>query len=104
MAGSARTIATYMLTAAEIGRYCGATALTFNMHVCSCLWTGALADDLEMSAAERRQHERAPRAPLRADRRGGHGLRPAVLRGRRGGGRRGAVRDQGRHASTAAGG
>jgi alkylation response protein AidB-like acyl-CoA dehydrogenase len=49
---------TYMLTAAEIGRYCGSTALTLNMHVCSCLWTGALADELEMTAAERREHER----------------------------------------------
>ena len=49
---------TYMLTAAEIGRYCGSTALTLNMHVCSTLWSGALADDLEMSAAQRRQHER----------------------------------------------
>ncbi len=49
---------TYMLTAAEIGRYCGSTALTLNMHVCSCLWTGALADDLEMSQAQRREHER----------------------------------------------
>ncbi|MEE3122855.1 MAG: acyl-CoA dehydrogenase family protein, partial [SAR324 cluster bacterium] len=36
----------YMLAAAEIGRYCGTTALTFNMHVCSCLWTGELADSL----------------------------------------------------------
>jgi alkylation response protein AidB-like acyl-CoA dehydrogenase len=50
--------ATYMLTAAEIGRYCGATALTFNMHVCSCLWSGALADDLEMTPEQRRSHER----------------------------------------------
>ena len=25
----------YCLAAAEIGRYCGATALTWNMHVCS---------------------------------------------------------------------
>jgi alkylation response protein AidB-like acyl-CoA dehydrogenase len=49
---------TYMLVAAEIGRYCGSTALTFNMHVCSCLWTGALADELEMSADQRREHER----------------------------------------------
>jgi alkylation response protein AidB-like acyl-CoA dehydrogenase len=48
---------TYMLTAAEIGRFCGATALTFNMHVCSSLWTGALADDLEMSDEQRRQHD-----------------------------------------------
>ena len=37
---------TYCLAAAELGRYCGATALSWNMHVCSTLWTGALADDL----------------------------------------------------------
>ena len=36
---------TYAMVAAEIGRYCGATALTFNMHVCSTLWRGVLADD-----------------------------------------------------------
>ena len=47
----------YMLTAAEIGRYCGATALTFNMHVCSCLWSGALADTLDMSAQDRAEHQ-----------------------------------------------
>jgi alkylation response protein AidB-like acyl-CoA dehydrogenase len=50
--------ATYMLTAAEIGRYCGATALTWNMHVCSTLWSGQLADDLEMVPADREEHER----------------------------------------------
>lgn len=49
---------TYMMTAAEIGRYCGATALTWNMHVCSCLWTGALTDDLEMSDDQRENHMR----------------------------------------------
>ena len=46
----------YALTAAELGRYCGATALTWNMHVCSTLWTGALADDLDMTGAERAEH------------------------------------------------
>ena len=46
----------YMLTAAELGRYCGTTALTWNMHVCSCLWTGALADSLDMAPEERSQH------------------------------------------------
>ncbi|MEM9138241.1 MAG: acyl-CoA dehydrogenase family protein [Pseudomonadota bacterium] len=46
----------YALTAAELGRYCGATALTWNMHVCSCLWTGALADDLDMTDGERTEH------------------------------------------------
>ena len=48
----------YALTAAEIGRYCGATALTFNMHVCSCLWTGPLADAIDMDPAQRAEHER----------------------------------------------
>ena len=38
----------YCLAAAEIGRYCGSTALTWNMHVCSTLWTGSLADSLKM--------------------------------------------------------
>lgn len=46
----------YCLTAAELGRYCGATALTWNMHVCSTLWTGALTDDLEMDAVTRGMH------------------------------------------------
>ncbi len=48
---------TYAMVAAEIGRYCGSTALTYNMHVCSCLWSGALADDLDMSAEMRAEHE-----------------------------------------------
>ena len=48
----------YALTAAEIGRYCGATALTYNMHVSSCLWTGTLVDDLPMSAKDRKEHNR----------------------------------------------
>jgi alkylation response protein AidB-like acyl-CoA dehydrogenase len=46
----------YCLAAAEFGRYCGATALTWNMHVCSTLWTGLLTDDLEMDAATRALH------------------------------------------------
>src|SRR5258706_9448695 len=48
---------TYCLAAAELGRYCGATALSWNMHVSSTLWTGALADDLEMTPAERAEHD-----------------------------------------------
>ncbi len=51
----------YCLTAAEIGRYCGATALTWNMHVCSTLWTGALTEDLEMEEATRAEHRRRRR-------------------------------------------
>jgi alkylation response protein AidB-like acyl-CoA dehydrogenase len=48
---------TYSLVSATLGKYCGATALTFNMHACSTLWPGLLADDLEMTAEERAEHE-----------------------------------------------
>jgi alkylation response protein AidB-like acyl-CoA dehydrogenase len=47
---------TYCLAAAELGRYCGATALSWNMHVCSTLWTGALADQLDLTTEERALH------------------------------------------------
>ena len=55
--GMGADYSTYALLAAEMGRHCGATALTFNMHVCSTLWCGALADDLDMTPSEREQHE-----------------------------------------------
>ena len=53
----------YCLAAAEIGRYCGSTALTWNMHVCSTLWTGSLADSLKMPKKIKRR--RAPRRKRR---------------------------------------
>jgi alkylation response protein AidB-like acyl-CoA dehydrogenase len=56
--GRGADLKTYMLMASEIGRYCGATALTFNMHVSSCLWTGSLADQLEMDDETRASHEK----------------------------------------------
>ncbi len=49
---------TYSLAGAEIGRFCGATALSWNMHVCSTLWSGPLADDLDLSPADRAAHQR----------------------------------------------
>src|SRR4051794_17100583 len=57
--GLGASFRTYCLAAAELGRYCGATALSWNMHVCSTLWTGRLADDLEMSDEERTAHNAA---------------------------------------------
>jgi len=54
--GFGADLKTYMLTAAEIGRFCGATALTFNMHVSSCLWTGDLLDQLDLPDDLRAQH------------------------------------------------
>jgi len=56
--GRGADLKTYMLTSAELGRYCGATALTFNMHVSSCLWTNFLMDNLEMEPQEREALER----------------------------------------------
>jgi len=47
---------TYMLVAAEIGRYCGSTALTFNMHTCACLWSGDFSDAVEMDNTTRERH------------------------------------------------
>ena len=54
--GLGADLKTYMLTASEIGRFCGATALTFNMHVSSCLWTGELLDRLELEETVQNQH------------------------------------------------
>ncbi len=56
--GAGASLRAYCLSAAEIGRYCGATALTWNMHICSTLWTGSLADDLDITDEERAQHEK----------------------------------------------
>ncbi len=48
---------TYVMVAAEVGRHCGATALSWNMHVSSCLWSGSIADALDMTAEQRADHE-----------------------------------------------
>jgi len=57
LGGHGADLETYMLMAAEMGRYCAATALTFNMHVSSCLWTGSLADGLELDRETREDLE-----------------------------------------------
>jgi alkylation response protein AidB-like acyl-CoA dehydrogenase len=56
--GGGADYATYMMVAAEIGRFCGATALTWNMHISSTMWTGVLSDGVPMSAGQRAEHER----------------------------------------------
>jgi len=48
---------TYVMVAAEIGRHCGATALSYNMHVCSTMWAGFIADALDMTPEQRADHE-----------------------------------------------
>lgn len=49
---------TYMMVAAEVARFCGATALTWNMHISSTMWTGVLADGVPMTPEQRAEHER----------------------------------------------
>jgi len=56
--GKGADLKTYALVSATLGKYCGATALTFNMHACSTLWPGILADDLDMTPEQRAEHER----------------------------------------------
>jgi alkylation response protein AidB-like acyl-CoA dehydrogenase len=56
--GLGADFATYVMVAAEIGRHCGATALSWNMHVSSCMWSGFIADALDMTAEQRADHER----------------------------------------------
>lgn len=48
----------YMYIAAELARFCPTTALTYNMHSQTVLWTGILADDLDMPPDVRERHER----------------------------------------------
>lgn len=56
--GRGADFATYVMVAAEIGRHCGATALTWNMHVCSTMWAGFIADALDMTDEQRAEHGR----------------------------------------------
>ena len=44
--GIGATYETYCRVSAELGRWCGATALTLNMHAQTMFWTGAMYDDL----------------------------------------------------------
>lgn len=43
---------TYALVAEEIGRHCGSTALTFNMHTATCLLVGQVVDELALPPDE----------------------------------------------------
>ena len=56
--GRGADLRTYSIVSATLGKYCGATALTYNMHACSMLWPGALSDDLDMTPAQRAEHDR----------------------------------------------
>ena len=56
--GMGASYADYMRVSEEMGRHCGSTGLTFNMHNATMLWAGQVADLLDMSPEERETHER----------------------------------------------
>lgn len=56
--GLGASFADYARVSAEIGRYCGSTALTFNMHNATMLWAGEVADLLDLDDEARAAHER----------------------------------------------
>jgi alkylation response protein AidB-like acyl-CoA dehydrogenase len=55
--GAGASYADYVRVSEEIGRHCGATALTFNMHNATMLWCGEVSDLLDLTPSERRRHE-----------------------------------------------
>lgn len=55
--GLGATYADYIRVSAEVGRYCGATALTFNMHNATMLWCGQVSDALDLPEDQRAAHE-----------------------------------------------
>jgi len=61
--GLGASFADYARVSAEVGRYCGATALTFNMHNATMLWAGEVSDLLDFTAEDRALHH-ARRAEL----------------------------------------
>jgi alkylation response protein AidB-like acyl-CoA dehydrogenase len=55
--GAGASYADYVRVSEEVGRHCGATALTFNMHNATMLWCGEVADLLDLTPDERERHE-----------------------------------------------
>lgn len=59
--GHGFSLGEYAMAGAEIGKYCGATALTFNMHNSSMMWSRFMYEMPHLT-----ESERAAFAPLRA--------------------------------------
>ena len=80
--GLGASFADYMHVAAELARFCPMTALTFNMHSQTMLWTGIVADDLDLSEDDRERHERTRLALYRGMPGGRRDPLPAAVGGR----------------------
>lgn len=55
--GLGHDYATYMMVSSELGRHCGATALSFNMHASTTLWIGDMLDGLDLSQEQKEEME-----------------------------------------------
>lgn len=47
----------YAVFSAELARWCGATALTFNMHAATVMWSSLIVDDFDLPAEAKKKHE-----------------------------------------------
>jgi alkylation response protein AidB-like acyl-CoA dehydrogenase len=63
--GAGADFSDYVRVSEEIGRYCGATGLTFNMHNATMLWCGTVADLLDLTRSQRERHEQIRTAMFR---------------------------------------
>lgn len=63
--GMGVTFRDYMHLSARLAQYCAVTALTFNMHCQTILWTGEIADDLDLDEEQRAAHEKVRAALYR---------------------------------------
>lgn len=63
--GLGASYADYVRVSEEIGRHCGASGLTFNMHNATMLWCGEVSDLLDMTPAQRERHEEVRTAMFR---------------------------------------
>ncbi|MEN9505704.1 MAG: hypothetical protein RI958_1630 [Actinomycetota bacterium] len=70
--GLGASYADYVRVSEEVGRHCGASGLTFNMHNATMLWCGEVADMLDMTAEQRDLHEERRTAMFRGVVEDGH--------------------------------
>lgn len=47
----------YAVFSAELARWCGATALTFNMHAATVMWSSLIVDDFDLPTEAKKKHE-----------------------------------------------
>ena len=80
--GHGFSLGEYAMAGAEIGKYCGATALTFNMHNSSMMWSNFMYDLPNLTEADRAAFAPLARAAISPGGGGTRHLFAADFRGR----------------------